>query len=104
MPLFLFYCRDGENGAALRKHWRDAHLAHIERNIGDIALAGPLKHDDATIGSLLILRAGDESAARALFESDPYFQAGVWQSIRTEQFDGLAGDFVGGIRWDDPAQ
>lgn len=99
MPLFAFYCRDGENGPALRERFLDAHLDHVEAHIADYAVAGPLKDDEETIGSLLVIKADDEKQARAKFEADPYFEAGVWQSIRVAEFRGVAGDWVGGVAW-----
>jgi len=99
MKLYAFYCRDGEQGAELRARFLADHLAHVEANIGDYAVAGPLKHDGATVGSLLVIKADDEAGARLVFEADPYFRAGVWQAIRTDQFLGVAGDWVGGAAW-----
>ena len=100
MPLFAFYCRDGENGAALRERFFEAHQAHIEAHIGDYAVAGPLKQGGETIGSLLVIKASDEAEARGKFETNPYFEAGVWQSIRASEFLGLAGDWIGGAAWE----
>ncbi len=99
MPLFAFYCRDGEHGARLRDQNLTAHLDHVEAHIDDYAVAGPLKRDEETVGSLLIIKAADKNGARRKFEADPYFKAGVWQSIRMEEFFGFAGDWVGGAAW-----
>lgn len=99
MTLFGFYCRDGENAAALREQLLSRHLAHIEANIDNFAVAGPLKEDGKTVGSLVIIKAEDETEARQKFEADPYFAAGVWQSIRASQFLGVAGEWVGGAAW-----
>ncbi|MEL6876468.1 MAG: YciI family protein [Pseudomonadota bacterium] len=99
MPLFAFYCRDGENGAALREQILADHLAHIEAHIDDYAVAGPLKQGEETIGSMLLIKAEDEAEARTKFEADPYFAAGVWQSVRASEFLGVAGDWVGGAAW-----
>ncbi len=99
MALFAFYCRDGEAGPQLRARFLHEHLAHIEAHIEEYAVAGPLKQGDATIGSLLVIKANDEAAARARFEADPYFTAGVWQSINTAPFMAVAGDWVGGVTW-----
>lgn len=97
--LFAFYCQDGENGIALREQWLPDHLAHVEAHIDWFAIAGPLKQGDQPIGSLLVIKAADEAEARARFEADPYFIAGVWQSIGVSQFAGVAGDWVGGAAW-----
>ena len=91
MPHFAFYCRDGENGPALRDRTREAHLDYLARHIDSYAIAGPLLQGDMVIGSLLLIEAEDEASARAIFEKDPYFEAGVWQSIRAAQFNALAG-------------
>ncbi|MGB3471159.1 MAG: YciI family protein [Erythrobacter sp.] len=103
MALFAFYCRDGEAGAQQREKFLHDHLAHVEANIDDYAIAGPLKshseQGEETIGSLLVIKADDEAGARAKFEADPYFAAGVWQSINTAPFLPVAGDWVGGAAW-----
>ena len=46
-----------------------------------------------------MIKADDETGARAKFEADPYFTAGVWQSINTAPFMAVAGDWVGGAAW-----
>ncbi|MEE4200254.1 YciI family protein [Erythrobacter sp.] len=99
MTLFGFYCLDAAQGAALREKLLQDHLAHIEAHIDDYAVAGPLKEGDATIGSLVIIKAEDEAEARAKFEADPYFSGGVWDSVKMNRFLGVAGDWVGGIAW-----
>ncbi|QUL36957.1 YciI family protein [Erythrobacter sp. JK5] len=99
MPLYCFYCQDGEHAPRMRERLLAEHLAHIEAHIDDYAVAGPLKRGDETIGSLLVIKADDEAEARAKFEADPYFDAGVWQSIRTSEFLGVAGDWVDGAAW-----
>ena len=100
--LFAFHCLDGENGAALRERHLSAHLAHVEVHIGDYAVAGPLKREGNTVGSLLVIKADDEAEARAKFQADPYFTSGVWQSIRVSEFSAVAGDWVGGAAWKRP--
>lgn len=83
----------------LRERHLAAHLAHVEAHIEDYAVAGPLKDGEETVGSLLVIKANDEAAARTKFEADPYFSAGVWQAIRCDEFRGVAGDWVGGVAW-----
>jgi len=99
MKLYAFHCRDGERGEELRGRLLADHLAHVEANITRYAVAGPLKQDGVTVGSLLVIKADDEAGARAIFEADPYFRAGVWQAIRADEFLGVAGDWVGGAAW-----
>lgn len=99
MTLFAYFCLDAANSEALRASVLEAHLAHIEAHIEDYAVAGPLKDGDRTIGSLVVIKAENETEARAKFEADPYFAAGVWQTINSSRFLGVAGDWVGGIAW-----
>lgn len=101
LKLFAFHCRDGEHSPKLREDFLQRHLDHVEANIERYAVAGPLKDGDETIGSLLIIRASSMEDARAFFEADPYFDAGVWQAIRVSQFHGVAGEWVGGVTWKD---
>jgi uncharacterized protein YciI len=99
MKLFAFRCLDGPGSAARRETALAAHLAYVEAHISDYAVAGPLKEGERTIGSLLIIKAGDAAEARARLEADPYFAAGVWASITCEEFRAVAGDWVGGAAW-----
>lgn len=99
MSLYAFHCRDGEHGAALRERLLQAHLDHVERHIDHYAVAGPLRRNGETVGSLLVIRANSEAEARERFEADPYFGAGVWQSITASEFRAVAGDWVGGAAW-----
>lgn len=97
--LYAFHCLDGADAPALRERLLGEHLAHVEAHLADYAVAGPLKDGDVTIGSLLVIRAADAQGARARFEADPYFAAGVWRSVHMSQFLGVAGDWVGGAAW-----
>lgn len=97
--LWSFHCRDGENAPALRERLLQVHLAHVEAHIDQYAVAGPLKDGDSTVGSMLVIKADNAAAARKFFESDPYFDAGVWQSIRVDELKAVAGDWVGGATW-----
>lgn len=99
MRLFAFRCIDSAGSAPLRAAALAAHLAHIEAHIDRYAVAGPLKEGERTVGSLLIIKAGDPVEARTRLEADPYFGAGVWATITCEEFRAVAGDWVGGATW-----
>ncbi|MCX9147983.1 YciI family protein [Erythrobacter sp. WG] len=103
MRLFAFHCRDHAGSAALRAEALAAHLAHIEAHMDHYAVAGPLKEGDATVGSLLVIRAEDAAEAKARFAADPYVSAGVWESITCDEFRAVAGEWVGGAAWKRPA-
>lgn len=90
--MFAFHCRDSADSAALRQQVLAAHLAHIEAHIDEYAVAGPLVESERTVGSLLVIKAADPAEARTRLEADPYFAAGVWESIRMDEFRAVAGD------------
>ncbi|MEM1197018.1 MAG: YciI family protein [Pseudomonadota bacterium] len=91
MPDYAFYCRDGEDAPRIRPTVREAHFEHIFAHVGKYKLGGPLKKEGEAIGSLVIIEGADEAEARAIFEQDPYFVAGVWQSINVTEFEFLTG-------------
>ncbi|MDY7096743.1 MAG: YciI family protein [Pseudomonadota bacterium] len=93
MAIFAFYCRDGEEAHRIRPRVREEHFAHIEAHRGDYMLGGPLKRGGEAIGSLILIAAETELDARAIFEADPYFIAGVWQSINATEFVPLTGEW-----------
>ena len=99
MKLFAINCRDGEGSAELRQKYFAEHLANVEAAIDSIAVAGPLKEGEQTVGSLFIVKVENKAAARAIVEADPYFAAGVWRAIEVDEFLGVAGDWVGGKTW-----
>ncbi len=99
MTLFAIHCRDVGDSAALRQRHLQAHLDHVAENVERYAVAGPLKDGEATIGSLLIIRAENSEDAAAFHATDPYTKAGVWQSPQIELFSAVAGEWVGGITW-----
>lgn len=99
MTLFAIFCRDAENSATLRERLLADHLAHIEAHIDDYAVAGPLKDNGEIVGSMLVVKAEVEEEARRIFEADPYFDGGVWESVEIHHFLGVAGDWVGGVAW-----
>ncbi|MGQ7830636.1 YciI family protein [Altererythrobacter sp. Z27] len=95
--LFAFYCRDGEHSAIFREHSHDALIEHFAEHGKDFAVAGPMVKGDKIVGSLLVIKAVDESDARAKLEAIPYFSVGVWQSIRVDEFQPLFGDWAASL-------
>lgn len=90
-------CPDSDTKRALA---RDAHFIHIERAMDRIAIAGPIKTETGGFsGSLFIVKADDMATTRALFESDPYFVAGVWDRWEIHPFVAAAGEWIGGKTW-----
>jgi uncharacterized protein YciI len=98
--LFLVTCHDAAGAAEPRETYMREHLAHIERHIDRYVVAGPAVDADGRIdGSILIIDAADEAAARSLLEADPYWLHGAWSRIDIRRFRGVCGSVVGGITW-----
>jgi hypothetical protein len=92
MPLFCFYCRDGENNENLREMHLKAQREWMAEHDENYLTAGPLLNAKGDfVGSLLIIEAEDEAAARATINDDPYVTGGVWQSIRVDRFEPVKG-------------
>lgn len=99
--VFLVIAHDAENSAPARQSAMLGHLSHMEAHIDRYLLAGPAFVADNLINaSVLIVRAVDEQAARALIETDPYFRAGVWRHLEIRSFRAVCGTAMGGITWD----
>lgn len=61
---------------------RPDHLQYWQDNDAALVLAGPfLDGNEKPCGSLIVVRADDGDAARALIENDPYAVAGVFESV-----------------------
>jgi uncharacterized protein YciI len=97
---YAIIARDAPGAAPVRTEKLKQHLAHVEEHLKRLAVAGPLRDETgAFTGSLLIVKADSEADARALLQSDPYFQAGIWHDIEVRAFGAVAGDWVGGKTW-----
>ena len=94
MPLFCFYCLDNEtDGATLRANTRPAHVEWL-KSLGDaLRMAGPLRSEEGgMIGSVLLVRAEDLTAAQAISASDPYAKAGVFSRVDVRESAWLFGE------------
>lgn len=84
-PTFLVratYCADA---ATAREPYRARHLAGVRQLLasGGVLIAGALADLSA---SVLVVRAADAEAARAIAEADVYWQHGVWTSIEVTSY------------------
>ncbi|MEF2071605.1 YciI-like protein [Consotaella aegiceratis] len=80
--LFALLCNDKPESGALRAANREDHLAHLAKLGDSVKFAGPFLGDDGKPnGSLVMIEAEDEAAARAIADADPYAKAGVFSSV-----------------------
>ncbi|MCU0975655.1 MAG: YciI family protein [Steroidobacteraceae bacterium] len=99
--LFIVIGTDGPDAAERRRAHLDAHLEWVLTAMDRLRVAGPVRNTPggAPCMSIYILEAIDEADARALVGSDPYFKAGVWQTVEFRLFSAAAGTWVGGATW-----
>lgn len=104
MAIYAFICKDGGDKTAIRSKLLIDHLRHVESVADKVAVGGPCPPTDSADkrqfeGSLILIHAADLSEARALFERDPYYKAGIWDSIEVMNFLPVVGDYIGGQTW-----
>lgn len=102
---FMVCAWDGPDAAGLRDRDLEAHLAHVEAHWEDYLVAGPLRRpgDGGICGSLLLVFAETEPAARALVEADPYFSNGQYERVEITHFVASIGTAIGGRTWSSAA-
>lgn len=88
---FVVISQDKPDAEHLRLDNRAAHLAYIEET-GVVELAGPFLDDDGQMcGSMLVLRVPNLQEARDWAASDPYAQAGLFQSVTVQPWKKVVG-------------
>ncbi len=98
--IYCFVCKDAPGSAPLRRQHLNAHLAHIEKVVSSLPVAGPvLDRDGNMVASLIMIEAETEQQAWALFNQDPYAKAGIWDSVEVLPFRPAAGTWIGGVTW-----
>ena len=81
MP-FLIFCRDKPGSLEVRLATRPQHIAYLQTYIQKLIQAGPLLDDDGRpCGSMLIVDVAERAQAEGFAESDPYFKAGLFESV-----------------------
>lgn len=95
MALFVLTCLDKPDSLNLRLSTREQHLAFIAENKAAIRAAGPFLNDAGDMcGSMLILEAADHETAAALAATDPYADAGLFESTTLRPWRMAVGAFA----------
>jgi uncharacterized protein len=85
--LFAIICQDRPGALETRLAARPQHLDHLERNKSSLVTVGPMLDGAGNpCGSLLVIEAADEAAARAFADADPYAAAGVFARVEVRPF------------------
>ncbi len=91
MPLYMLLCTDRHGALDIRKANRAAHLDYVAET-GCVVLAGPVLDEAGEMaGSLIILDLPDIEAVRAWGAQDPYAQAGLFESVRAQEWKRVIG-------------
>lgn len=99
---FLVLCEDRADAGDLRHRHLDGHLAHVERYWQRYLVAGPLRAEDGgpITGSLFLVFADSEAAARDLMAGDPYVASGLYARMDVKRHTPGIGLALGGKIWD----
>jgi len=98
MPLYLALLRDSGDATERRQTHLVAHAKHIAQVHQAIAIAGPLRDQQAKIvGSMFVLDLPDLAAVHAWLAKDPYALADIWQTPEVLALTPAAGAWIGGL-------
>jgi uncharacterized protein YciI len=89
--LFVIHALDRSDTLKTRLANYEAHKAYLtenERRDLRIVMSGPLVTDDGgtMIGSLFLVEAFDRAAVERFNQSDPFYRAGIWDSVTIKAF------------------
>lgn len=94
--LFIILAKDKAGSGPLRAKLRPHHLQYISDAGHRIKLAGPILDQESgdnafSIGSMIVIDAASEGAARLFAQNDPYTTGGLFGSIEIMPFKAVAG-------------
>jgi uncharacterized protein YciI len=76
---FMLLGYDKPDALELRKATRPSHIDYLNGKLGKMLIGGPLLDAQGNpCGSMLVVEAASEADARAMFDEDPYVQAGLF--------------------------
>lgn len=82
--LYLIYCEDNPDGAAIRAASREAHFAYLAAHQDIVVLGGALLADDGVTrtGSSFIINVPSRAAAEDFSRNEPFAKAGLFGEVR----------------------
>ncbi|GAA4680448.1 YciI family protein [Frondihabitans cladoniiphilus] len=95
--LYAVQAVDSLEGNKRRAELRPAHAEYLGTIPGRVALGGGIVTEagQPATGSFLIYHAATLEEAKALFENDPLFKGGIYQSVTWSVFNGAMGSLLG---------
>ena len=92
---FVVLCGEKVGSAEPRARALVDHMKHLESAKDQIFLAAALKNEAGLpSGSIMIVSATDANDARRIVERDPFFSAGVWESLHVHRLGAAVGHWV----------
>jgi len=81
--LFVIQFRDAPERALIRKQQMTAHLEFLKKHEAVVRVAGSLRReeDDSAAGGMWIVEAMSFEEAKRLYREDPFWTAGLRQSV-----------------------
>ena len=88
--LFALLCKDKPGHLNVRMETRPTHVEYLNKlnAEGTLKMAGPfLDADGKPNGSLVVVKAENAEAAKAIADADPYTKAGLFESVEIKPFN-----------------
>jgi uncharacterized protein len=86
--LYVIFGKDYKNSTARLDNY-DAHKAYLSKSPVKIVFSGPLVDDkdrEKMIGSMFLIDAENIEQVQSFNQNDPFYKAGVWESVYVEAF------------------
>jgi len=86
--MYAIVCFDRPDSASLRDAHRADHVKFLDLHEKQIVFGGPLKGaaDGPSTGALIVVNCATRQEAEALIGADPFFRAGVYESVAVRAF------------------
>ncbi len=99
--LYMAICNDGGDKQSLRKAVLQDHLDYVEMIADKIAVAGPLSESESGEYriSVFVYDVSGQGEAERLLHNDPYYKAGLYDTVEIKEFKPAIGHLVGGRQW-----
>jgi uncharacterized protein len=86
---YVIHCLDHSGSMEKRLAHYEAHKAYLAAAKIKTVISGPLLADDeqTMIGSCFVVEAGSLAEVEAFNRNDPFYAAGLWQTISIRPFN-----------------
>lgn len=86
---YVIHCLDHAGAVQKRLDHYEAHKAYLGSAAMKTVISGPLLADDeqTMIGSCFVVEAASLAEVEAFNRADPFYKAGLWQTISIRPFN-----------------